>query len=342
MLKRISLVFLMTVGGTTFAETTMALPLTHDTVEQLRQISPKKAIVFDLGGVIFNLTKFSLFGESYMSLIGRLNILGYVALDWKFPTSFQHVFFDVLDRVDLEEPHGIKRTCTASGEKLPYVICAYQAGRITSEEGRKKCLDVVDALSKAEPSYFVSKREEDMVRNAILATFTPDVHSKLTYVLDSGLELLKRVINEKDENGNEKFIPVAFTNWDKESIVRVKERFPEIFGLFKHVFVSGEIGSIKPNKCAFEHVLNFLQERYRIDLKNCYFVDDQAENVAAAVECGLQKENAFQYKSAYALSEEFENLKLLSPLPKGYDTRLVIASVALGAGLWYWIYHTPS
>ncbi len=302
MLNKIAILLLMTMTST-------IVPMVMSDSVARQQEKPQQALICDLGGVVLGLKTWSLMGESYLSHIGIANVAGYVLGTWKSPKNLQHVIFDVLNHVDLQEPAGVRRTRTTSGVELPYILCAYQAGKITSVQARSLALAAVDVCKTLQRDGY----EEAIVRKAIDAMFTPDIQCRLTCELTPGFEAIKHLLAQKDDQGNEKFIPFAFSNWDKESIVKAIRRFPHIFNLFKVVFISGEIGAIKPNRAAFGHVLDRISKEYRIDSKNCYFIDDQAENCDAAVECGLDRRKVIQYTAPDALLRDIAASELLEP-----------------------------
>jgi 2-haloacid dehalogenase len=74
----------------------------------------------------------------------------------------------------------------------------------------------------------------------------------------------------------------ALTNWSAELFPVALERF-EFLGLFEDIVVSGVEKLAKPDERIFE----LLAERTGVALADCVFVDDKAENIAAARAAGL-------------------------------------------------------
>jgi 2-haloacid dehalogenase len=74
----------------------------------------------------------------------------------------------------------------------------------------------------------------------------------------------------------------ALTNWSSELFPYARERF-EFLTLFEDIVVSGDEGVAKPAR----EIFTVLQERIGIPLDRCVFVDDKAENVAAAAQAGM-------------------------------------------------------
>lgn len=73
-----------------------------------------------------------------------------------------------------------------------------------------------------------------------------------------------------------------------------KVRIDEQYNLskFDYVYLSFELGMIKPNKEIFEYVLNDLQ----IEPHNILFIDDNHNNILMAKECGWNTCEAFGYE----------------------------------------------
>ena len=76
-----------------------------------------------------------------------------------------------------------------------------------------------------------------------------------------------------------------------------------LFSLFKKRFASFEMGLIKPDREAFEYVI----EQLPAPAKSIVFLDDSPVNVAAALDCGLQ---AVCVKGISEARQELEKLGL--------------------------------
>lgn len=70
----------------------------------------------------------------------------------------------------------------------------------------------------------------------------------------------------------------------KERTEFYKKKIPELFETIEKAYFSWEIGSLKPFKEAFEHVLR----ENNLQPQECLFIDDSAENVARAKELGMK------------------------------------------------------
>jgi 2-haloacid dehalogenase len=77
----------------------------------------------------------------------------------------------------------------------------------------------------------------------------------------------------------------AITNWSAETLPLVR-RLPAYAFLdrFRAIFVSGELGMVKPGEAIFRHALGAIGEAPEA----CYYIDDSAANIATAERIGMR------------------------------------------------------
>lgn len=75
----------------------------------------------------------------------------------------------------------------------------------------------------------------------------------------------------------------GLTNWSMETFPQSRERF-EILQLIDNYIVSGDVKLIKPNPKIFE----LLMQRFNLKAEECLFIDDNPNNVQAAISLGMQ------------------------------------------------------
>lgn len=261
-------------------------------------------IIWDLGGVLMDSSFYN-----YANHIGFTNLGIFLACDWFNPLSLgrrlQNQIFNLLSQVDLQQPEGFINTRTRKGDPLPYVISACQAGLINPSQALELAMAKFDELDKA-GNYFLSNREKEVVRKALDATFTPAVHSASVYTYPKGLNLVKRISEIKDENGNRKFKQYILSNWEPESFEIVKNNLlQDYLDCFEDIICSGQMGTVKPNIEAFNYILN----KHNLDPVNCVFIDDQQENIVGAKEAGI--ENSILFKKHAELENTLKSLEIL-------------------------------
>jgi HAD superfamily hydrolase (TIGR01509 family) len=69
---------------------------------------------------------------------------------------------------------------------------------------------------------------------------------------------------------------IEFANWKIEKL--------GIEDYFQKIFISAELGMVKPEPEIYHHVL----KKMKLKPKNCLFIDDSKENTAAAHKIGIQ------------------------------------------------------
>ncbi len=75
----------------------------------------------------------------------------------------------------------------------------------------------------------------------------------------------------------------GLTNWSAETFPMIRDTYP-VFGEFDGIVVSGEEHLLKPNAAIYHCLL----ERYNLQAEELIFIDDNADNVAAAKAVGME------------------------------------------------------
>ena len=75
----------------------------------------------------------------------------------------------------------------------------------------------------------------------------------------------------------------GLTNWSAETFPLIRDTYP-VFGEFDGIVVSGEEHLLKPNAAIYHCLL----ERYNLQPEESIFIDDNADNVAAAKAVGME------------------------------------------------------
>ena len=75
----------------------------------------------------------------------------------------------------------------------------------------------------------------------------------------------------------------GLTNWSAETFPMIRDTYP-VFGEFDGIVVSGEEHLLKPNAAIYHCLL----ERYNLQPEESIFIDDNADNVAAAKAVGME------------------------------------------------------
>lgn len=275
-------------------------------------IAQQTAIIFDLGGVLFGQSK-----AGFIRGLGLGSLISYSVLDrqapWKFASHLQDLIFVVCERMTYDHDPLLIATCTTGGIKLPHILCAYQAGRITSKEVLTQLPGVLEQCRK--DALFTSHRQEILVKRAIEGIFNAELIAKYIYPIKHSIELLKELSLMKHPDGTKKYRIIALSNWDRESFAHIKKRFARQFSYFDELVISSHINTIKPNPAAFE----FVMSTFGLQPAQCVFIDDQSENIAAAKAFGIG--HPIQFTSAHQVRKELMGLDIF-PKPQRFRAKL--------------------
>jgi 2-haloacid dehalogenase len=108
-------------------------------------------------------------------------------------------------------------------------------------------------------------------------------------------------ILENLKAGNQKFY--AITNFPQEKFTLARELWP-FLDLFDGVVISGEEGVIKPEP----EIYHILLDRYELVTENCFFIDDNLENVKTAENLGMK---GHHFTKPVKLRKHLEKLMIL-------------------------------
>lgn len=243
-----------------------------------RQVTEPKALLFDLGGIFFDVSQFE-----YAKQLGFQTLLGYLFFDWKNPGNMKKIIFNVLDQADIQDKDPkFKPAHYKEGRPMPYLLSAYQAGRYTTQEAKDLALDAYDRLNDQE--YFSCKREAVLIKRAIKVMFDPALYiEKMIKPYPKALALLKELALLTDDSGRKRHRFIAITNWDKDSSLLLRENYADELAVFDHFVVSGETGTVKPNQEIFDRAVEVAE----VAKEECLFIDDQQENVDVSVALGI-------------------------------------------------------
>ncbi len=128
-----------------------------------------------------------------------------------------------------------------------------------------------------------------------------DYYGRWEEMLGGPIEDSVEVFRQLKDSGNVKLY--ALTNWSAETFPIALGRY-DFLHWFDGRVVSGEEKTRKP----FPEFYQILLDRYSVDVSKTVFIDDNARNVAAAVNMGI---DSIHFKDAHSLKEELTQRNLL-------------------------------
>ncbi len=258
-----------------------------DVVSNVKQVSSsmllkqvdkidKKNIVFDLTGVLFHLSKSFVLNE-----IGILRLLWYSIRHFKNPFNFFDRCIDFLCEVS-PPPNDPNYKFNYKGRLWPEFLNDFMIGKKTSEE-------ILSEIEKALPvceqnNFFVSSLERSMIETVIKNLFSPKAAVEKSLIpIDGGINVLKAFRDKVDEHGQRKHKLYLLSNFDHETFALLLEKHPTVFDLFDEKLISAQVGFSKPSPGIYESFFS----KYKVAPKDCFFIDDQADNIEAAQQFGM-------------------------------------------------------
>jgi HAD superfamily hydrolase (TIGR01509 family) len=138
---------------------------------------------------------------------------------------------------------------------------------MTNEEIRSKIVGTIYAHS----DWFSHTSERDIIINSVNMIFVPERFASTRRPFRKAVRYIKSLKSQ----GHSVYV---LSNWDAESFDEVQKRYPEIFGLFDGILISGNVHALKPTPSIYSKML----EQYGLDPEKSWFIDDQDDNIKAA------------------------------------------------------------
>lgn len=238
----------------------------------------KKAIIFDLGGVLIKTNM-----KQAFDLLGKKQVIAYSVFDWKHPEKIRPTLYDLLHKSSDQSNSLIK---DSYGDPLPHLFCQVL-------KGHKTDADVLHCITQEisnNKDHFCSKREQELCHKAATLMFDHQVMVSLQEEITEGTKLLQDCLDKGHH-------VIIFSNYSKAAFDHLKKKLPHVFSKIpdENIIISAHIGAAKPEPDAFHALKKHLTKlNVPIHPEHCYFLDDQHENIQEALNhdiTGIQVNN---------------------------------------------------
>lgn len=237
--------------------------MTNKNSMQKKQLEmPIKAIISDVGGVLLHTQNLPVLWH-----IGPTNILRFCTQELATPLAIHDRVCDLL--AHMGEKEG-STSATFKGMPLPISMYQWQKGKMSTREIEQKIADAIDTLQRPESTKAILRAALPILTDCQTQVQTKAYNAPITSIIQEIAQQKKHKL-------------IVLSNMEKELVVHVKSEFAALFDLFDDFIASGEVGMIKPEAHIFIHVL----EKHGLTAQECLFIDDLAENIAAARALGM-------------------------------------------------------
>ena len=243
-----------------------------------------KDIIFDFGGVLI-LT-------NHLASFRQLGILNIASCSYRLginPFYLDHYIksrlFEFLDQVisiDQLNAHSYEQTYDEKGNKLPMLMSGWLQGYISSSD----MLALIEEAIEKNLTWFKCAAEKRIIHNTTRLIFTPEIFVRSRTISPAGVAFIKKC----KKQGHRVY---GLSNWDAQSFAVLKQQHPELFDLFDGIVISAEAKANKPHATIYQTLL----ARYELKPQDCWFIDDQQDNIDAAKKLGI---NAIRHTSTFA------------------------------------------
>jgi FMN phosphatase YigB (HAD superfamily) len=226
-------------------------------------------VFFDLNNVLFEISKKLAFSQ-----LGAMDITSYT-LGGNKTEDLESKLFEILGYLEPAPAQSAKDELPLyNGAPFPPIMCRWLKGEISGAQLLNKGVAFIENPSN--DHYFRNKREKRLVQKILQIMVDAPTRSKLYIPMKKGIALAE----QSKKAGHKTYL---FLNIDHQVITLLKEKHPEIFGLFDEIIMSSKINMLKPGKKSFDHIV----KTYKLKPKQCYFIDNNEKLIACARANGM-------------------------------------------------------
>lgn len=223
----------------------------------------KKAIIFDLDGVLATTNKLQAFHE-----IGIPTTLLYMQDQMQLPS--EKILFDTLANVPAVSTYASYN----KDLRMPQIMIDWQIGAQDLPTIRQSIIDYLTTAT-------LPKSRKNWALQTAMMMMNPQQFVATRQTIPANVAL----VHELKDKGYNVYI---LSNWDATSFPLFQAKFPELFihkgkPTFDGIMISGDVGIVKPEIGIFKECL----KKFKLKAENAIFIDDEPANVQGAQKTGL-------------------------------------------------------
>ena len=258
----------------------------------------KNVIIWDLSGTLLRASTSNLSSQQKEDF----SLLFYLWAGKKPSSSLDTLAASLLHQLKLPGIQHSKKVRNPAGEPIPEIVYRFLAGHLSSAQVFKEIDTFFHDWAQKEGR---TMGNQPLLKKMLTSFFDPRAIAQCFIEERLLVEMLYQV------SRNPAITNYVISNWDPESFALIYKKYEDtIFSVIpsSHIVISGTAGILKPQEELFQHFLS----KYHLSAKNCFFIDDQSDNIAAAEQSGIE---GFKYErnSEDTLKIILQNLKVLNP-----------------------------
>lgn len=240
-------------------------------------------MIFDFGGVLVLTDKFTSLRHIGMINIAQCSIqLG--LNPFSIDIYIKSRCFSILDEIaaihNLVIPN-LHQAYDEKGNPLPLLMNAWLQGLMSTT----RIIRLIENTIENHPEWFKCAAEKRVITNTIALIFTPQLLVNSCTIDPACIAFIKLCKKE----GHKIY---GLSNWDTASFKLLRQKHADAFDLFDGIIISADVKANKPHTTIYQILL----DRYQLEAKQCWFIDDQRVNIDAARTVGI---NAIQHTSTF-------------------------------------------
>jgi HAD superfamily hydrolase (TIGR01509 family) len=229
------------------------------------QVCVGLSVIFDLNGVLFTTNTSIAFWH-----LGPTRLAYYYVLYGRKPYHLKTRLYETLNILAPDDQTSIHDD---DGIPMPLLMRRWLMGTV---EGKIILNDIAHYMAKR-PEAFSNSIERDLINRLAQIIFDPSIFVATRAVIWEGI----RFVQQCKKDGHQVYV---LSNWDPLSFGLLYDQYKNIFDQFDGIVISGTKQDMKPSPAIFKKLL-FL---YDLGPDTCIFIDDQQENLDAAVSLGIK------------------------------------------------------
>ncbi len=257
----------------------------------------KKDIIWDLCGTLFKPDLQTLNKQEQADF----SLLLYMWGGKKVPSSLDRIALNILNRLGTQQGPESEIIRLHTGDPVPAIICTFLAGGLTSADATEQVLQVFHEWAPRQKD--ISPSTLTLIERMLRTFFAPESLVHCMRPISEAVAILER------SAGHDTHTRSILSNWDTESFELLYEKYQDtVLSYFtrERIIISGDTGFVKPQK----EIYHYLLRHNNLIPQQCFFIDDQPENIEAAQALGMQG-ILFKPDKADEIEQALTNLNII-------------------------------